>query len=29
VRVPVMPPPRNRPDVLWTKNETTQPYAGM
>jgi len=29
VRVPVMPPPRNRPDALWTKNETTQPYAGI
>jgi hypothetical protein len=29
VRVPVTPAPKNRSDVLWTRNDTAQPYAGM
>jgi hypothetical protein len=29
VRMPATPAPKNRPDVLWTKNDMAQPYAGM
>jgi hypothetical protein len=29
LRMPANPAPKNRPDVLWTKNDTAQPYAGM
>ncbi len=29
VRIPTTPAPAKRPDALWTKNDGSQPYAGM